>query len=67
MLDVAELLEKVGFKLRNYQVVNRWKLEMALLRVGLLLQGEDPSVQEATMRLQECIADTGRWTDAVGE
>jgi hypothetical protein len=64
---VAEILEKVGFKLRNYQVASRWKLEMALLRVGLLLQGEDPSAQETTMRLQECIADAGRWTDAVGE
>ena len=52
IMEVAELLEKVGFRLRNYQVADKWKLEMGLLRVGLLLQSENPAAQETTMRLQ---------------
>ena len=37
---------------------------MGLLRAGLLTHGEDPSVQEAAMRLAECVAEAGRWTEA---
>jgi hypothetical protein len=66
LLEVAELLEKVGFKLKNYQVIEKWKFEMGLLRIGLLTHGSDPGIQETSMRLAECIAESGKWTDVAG-
>jgi hypothetical protein len=58
---LRQVLQRMGFRIENEQLVDKLCFEFKLLRCYLLANSEEPGLLEGMLQLAQCVHSSGGW------